>query len=120
MEGGRLRLFRRLGKLGYRSRMRVKREKSSFGGRSGINLSIIPDQQTVIDDYIAAGWTGFASVNGEFQLGARFTEGDLQYEVIAVNPNEVTVLDIADGSQNQNLHIHRASKIILSAMFELL
>ncbi|WP_298515718.1 leucine-rich repeat domain-containing protein [uncultured Kordia sp.] len=80
-------------------------ESNSFGGRSAINLSIIPNQQSVIDDYTAAGWTGFASVNGEFQLGARFTEGDLQYEVIAVNPNEVTVLDIANGLQNQNIVI---------------
>ncbi|WP_240321192.1 leucine-rich repeat domain-containing protein [Kordia sp. SMS9] len=80
-------------------------ESNSFGGRSTINLSIIPNQQSVIDDYIAAGWTGFGSINGEFQIGARFTEGDLQYEVIAVNPNEVTVLDIANASQNQNIVI---------------
>ena len=73
---------------------------SSFGTRSTINLFIIPDQQTVIDDYVAAGWTGFGSVNGEFQVGARFIEGDLRYEVTALNPNIVKVIDRQTTAQN--------------------
>ncbi|MFD0861576.1 leucine-rich repeat protein [Sungkyunkwania multivorans] len=73
---------------------------SSFGTRSTINLIIIPDEQAVIDDYIAAGWTGFGSVNGEFQVGARFIEGDLRYEVTQVNPNEVKVLNRVTTVQN--------------------
>ncbi|MBC8757444.1 leucine-rich repeat protein [Kordia sp. YSTF-M3] len=73
---------------------------SSFGTRSTINLTIIPDQQTVIDDYIAAAWTGFGSVNGDFQVGARFTEGDLRYEVTAISPNTVKVLDRQTAAQN--------------------
>ncbi|WP_298426214.1 leucine-rich repeat domain-containing protein [uncultured Kordia sp.] len=73
---------------------------SSFGTRSTINLNIIPNQETIIDDYITAGWTGFASVNGEFQIGARFTEGDLRYEVTAINPNAVKVLNRETTTQN--------------------
>ncbi|EDP94800.1 leucine-rich repeat protein [Kordia algicida OT-1] len=72
---------------------------SSFGTRNTINLIIIPNQQTVIDDYVATGWTGFKSVNGEFQLGAQFTEEDLQYEVTSTSPNEVTVLNRATAAQ---------------------
>ncbi len=73
---------------------------SSFGSqRATINLTIIPNQQTVIDDYVAAGWTGFGSVNGEFQVGARFTEGDLRYEVVTVNPNTVKVLNRVTSTQ---------------------
>jgi hypothetical protein len=72
---------------------------SSFGTRSTINLFIIPDEQSVIDDYAAAGWTGFGSINGEFQLGARFTEGDLRYEVTAVNPNTVKVVERVTSAQ---------------------
>ncbi|MEM6720429.1 MAG: leucine-rich repeat protein [Bacteroidota bacterium] len=72
---------------------------SSFGTRSTVNLFIIPDQQSVIDDYTAVGWTGFGSINGEFQIGARFTEGDLQYEVTSVNPNIVKVLNRVTSAQ---------------------
>ncbi|MFK7749216.1 MAG: leucine-rich repeat protein, partial [Kordia sp.] len=73
---------------------------SSFGARGAINVTIIPDQQTVIDDYVAAGWTGFGSVNGEFQIGAQFTVGDLRYEVTALNPNTVKVLNRVTTTQN--------------------
>jgi hypothetical protein len=72
---------------------------SSFGARSTINLFIIPDQQSVIDDYVAAGWTGFGSINGEFQLGARFTEGDFRYEVTGINPNTVKVIERVTSTQ---------------------
>ncbi|SHG75190.1 leucine-rich repeat protein [Winogradskyella jejuensis] len=73
---------------------------SSFGTRSTINLTIIPNQQSVIDDYVAAGWTGFGSVNGDFQIGAQFTAGDFRYEVTSVSPNEVKVLSRVTTEQN--------------------
>ncbi|MGH1385805.1 leucine-rich repeat protein [Kordia sp.] len=73
---------------------------SSFSSRGTINVFIIPDQQSVIDDYIAAGWTGFGSVNGEFQVGAQFIEDDLRYQVTTLNPNTVKVLNRVTTAQN--------------------
>ncbi|MEM6684968.1 MAG: leucine-rich repeat protein [Bacteroidota bacterium] len=76
---------------------------SSFGARGTINVFVIPDQQSVIDDYIAAGWTGFGSINGQFQVGAQFTVGDLRYEVTDADQNIVKVISRATSSQNINI-----------------
>ncbi len=74
-------------------------DATSFGDRSAISLTI-PTGQTVADAYTAAGWTGFASTNGGFNIGATFVIGDLIYEVIEVNPNKLTVAGAQGNVEN--------------------
>lgn len=75
-------------------------DSSSFGTRTMLPLTIIPDQATVINDYLNNGWTGFASINGTFNVGGQFIEGDFTYEVTSIAPETVKIINRVTTTQN--------------------
>ncbi len=64
----------------------------SFGDRSVIDLTV---PSGLIQDYLDADWTGFASVDdGSIAVGDTFESGDFLFEVTSLSPNTVSVVGL--------------------------
>lgn len=63
---------------------------STFGDRSGINLTIPAGTTTA---YTTAQWTGFNTVTEDFQVGDTFVDNFITYEITSTTNNTVTAID---------------------------
>ncbi len=74
---------------------------NAFREGAAIRTLMVPNGSE--SSYGASGWTNnFFSTNGVPRVGAQFTEGGFSYNVIAANPNEVSLINgnDADGAIN--------------------